>query len=64
MKLYTAFDLHSTNSYLAIINEKGERVFKKKLANDPEKILTVLKPFKRDVIGEYYKNKMGSGLEI
>ena len=51
MKLYTAFDLHSTNSYLAIINERGERVFKKKLTNDPEKILTVLKPFKRDVIG-------------
>ena len=51
MRLYTAFDLHSTNSYLAIINEKGERVFKRKLLNDPLKILTTLKPFKKDVVG-------------
>lgn len=51
MRLYTAFDLHSNNSYLAIITEKGERVFKKKLPNDPDKILSTLKPFKKDVVG-------------
>ena len=26
MKLYTAFDLHSHNSYLGIIDENGRRV--------------------------------------
>lgn len=51
MRLYTAFDLHSNNSYLAIINEKGERIFKRKLPNDPDKILNALKPFKKDVVG-------------
>jgi hypothetical protein len=38
MKLYAGFDLHSSNSYLAIIDEKGKRVFKKKLRNDPDLI--------------------------
>lgn len=34
MKLYSGIDLHSTNSYLAIIDAKGKRVFKEKLPND------------------------------
>lgn len=34
MKLYSGIDLHSTNSYLAIIDEGGKRVFKEKLPND------------------------------
>ena len=34
MKLYSGIDLHSTNSYLAIIDETGKRVFKEKLPND------------------------------
>ena len=50
-KLYTAFDLHSNNSYLAIINEKEKRVYKQKLPNDPEKILNALKPFKSSIEG-------------
>ena len=51
MKLYTAFDLHSNNSYLGIIDESGKRVFKKKLANDPTVIIEALKPFKKDISG-------------
>lgn len=51
MKLYTAFDLHSTNNYLAIIDKNGKRVFKKKMPNDPEEILTVLKPYKHNIVG-------------
>lgn len=51
MKLYTAFDLHSSNSYLAIIDKTGRRVYKKKLANDPESILESLKPYKKDIVG-------------
>lgn len=34
MKLYSGIDLHSTSSYLAIIDETGKRVFKEKLPND------------------------------
>jgi transposase len=51
MKLYAGFDLHSTNSYVGIIDENGRRVFKRKLRNDPELIVTVLNPFKNDIEG-------------
>jgi transposase len=34
MKLYSGIDLHSSNSYLAIIDESGKRIFKEKLPND------------------------------
>jgi len=51
MKLYTAFDLHSNNSYLGIIDENGKRIFKKKLRNDPAMIKETLKPFKTDIEG-------------
>jgi transposase len=34
MKLYSGIDLHSSSSYLAIIDEKGKRIFKEKLPND------------------------------
>lgn len=51
MRLYTAFDLHSNNSYLGIIDENGKRAFKKKLSNDPAVIIEALKPFQRDIAG-------------
>ena len=51
MKLYTGFDLHSSNSYLGIIDESGKRVFKKKLPNDPKVILGNLMPFKEAIVG-------------
>jgi transposase len=51
MKLYTSFDLHSNNSYLGIKDENGKPVFRKKLPNDPEVILNVLKPYKNDIVG-------------
>jgi len=34
MKLYSGIDLHSTNSYLAIIDKNGKRIFKETLPND------------------------------
>lgn len=34
MKLYSGIDLHSSNSYLAIIDENGKRIFKEKLPNE------------------------------
>ena len=51
MRLYTAFDLHSNNSYLGIIDESGKRIFKRKLANDPEVIINALLPFKENIVG-------------
>ena len=51
MRLYTGIDLHSSNSYLAIIDETGKRVFKKKVPNDPEQILSALAPYKDAIVG-------------
>jgi transposase len=51
MKLYGAIDLHSTNNYLAIIDEEDKRVFKKKSKNDSELILHHLKPYKDNLEG-------------
>jgi transposase len=51
MKLYTGFDLHSSNNYLAIVDEKGKRVYKRRLRNDPENILTALMPHKDNITG-------------
>ena len=51
MKLYTGFDLHSTNNYLAIIDARGKKVYKKKLRNDPENILAALIPHKDNIAG-------------
>ena len=51
MKMYAGFDLHSNNSYLGIIDENGRRVFKQKLRNEPELIVTVLNPYKSDIEG-------------
>jgi len=51
MKLYAAFDLHSSNSYVAVIDEGGKRILAKKLANDPEEILAALAPHKKRIAG-------------
>jgi len=49
MKLYTGFDLHSSNSYLGIIDEHGKRTFNRKLPNDPAVIVDTLRPFRNDI---------------
>lgn len=51
MKLYAGIDLHSTNNYLGIINERDKRVFGKKLPNDINTILHCLNPLKEDLVG-------------
>ncbi len=51
MKLYAAFDLHSSSSYLGIIDESGSRIFKKKLPNDPEVICKMLDPYRNEISG-------------
>lgn len=51
MGLYTAFDLHSNNSYVGIIDEDGKRVFRRKLQNNEGLMVKVLNPFKDDIEG-------------
>jgi len=51
MRLHAAFDLHGNNNFLAIIDGTGKRVFKKKLVNDPQLIVEVLKAYKKGIVG-------------
>ena len=51
MRLYAAFDLHSSNSYLGIVEENGKRKFKRRLRNQTELIRETLLPFKDDIVG-------------
>jgi transposase len=51
MKLYAAFDLHANNNFHAVMDQDGRRVFQKKLPNDLEVILGVLKPRQSEMVG-------------
>ncbi len=51
MRLYAGCDLHSSNTYLGIVDEDGKRAFKKKLSNDHEVILSTLAPYKDSMAG-------------
>lgn len=51
MKLYGAFDLHSSNNYLSVIDEQGKRVMEKKMSNDAEVIVKVLSPYRKKIAG-------------
>jgi transposase len=51
MKLYAAFDLHSSNSYLAVIDEEGKRQMQKKLPNDAAAVETALNPYRKKITG-------------
>ncbi len=46
MKLYGGIDLHSTNSVVAVTDEHDKVVYRKRLANDLNTILTVLEPYR------------------
>jgi transposase len=51
MGLFGGIDLHSNNGYYGIVDEKGKRVFKRRLLNEPKKILFALEPFREDLVG-------------
>jgi len=51
MKLYSGIDLHSSNSYLAIVDESGKRIFKEKLPNDMATISRALEPYRDGLTG-------------
>jgi transposase len=46
MKLYGGIDLHSTNSVVAVTDEHDKVVYRKRLPNDLNTILTVLEPYR------------------
>ena len=45
MQLYAGLDLHSTNTYIGILDQEFNRIFKKRVSNNLELILQTLKPF-------------------
>ena len=51
MQVYAGFDLHANNNYLGVVDKNGKKIFKKKLANDPEVILGTLDPLKDRLAG-------------
>lgn len=50
-KLYGAFDLHSSNSFLGISDEKDKRIYQKRLPNQPDIILAELEPYRTELVG-------------
>ena len=51
MDHYVGIDLHSNNSYIAIINNDNRRIFKKKLKNDLPTLLKILEPYNEQIKG-------------
>ena len=51
MKTYAGIDLHSSTNYLAVINEKDQRLFGKRLPNRLDAVLSALEPFKESLKG-------------
>jgi len=51
MKAYAGIDLHSSNNYVGIIDEKDKRLYQKRLPNRLEHILQALEPFKEFLEG-------------
>ena len=50
-QFYTGIDLHSTNSYIGIIDGHLNAVFEKRVKNDLRQIMSVLDPFKKAMQG-------------
>jgi transposase len=51
MKLYSGIDLHSTNSVVAVTDEQDRVVYRKRLPNDLETILSALEPYRESLEG-------------
>jgi hypothetical protein len=51
MELYSGLDLHSLNTYIAILNPDLERVFKKRVSNNLDLILETFQFFKDQLKG-------------
>ncbi len=51
MKTYAGIDLHSSNSYIGIINQKDKRLYSKRHDNILTHILKILKKYKKNLQG-------------
>ena len=51
MEVYAGLDLHSTNTYVAMIDKDNKVLYKQRHGNDVPTILSVLDPFKKDIQG-------------
>jgi transposase len=51
MEHFVGIDLHSTNSYIAIIDNDNKRVFKKKVKNELQNVLHVVEPYRKQIKG-------------
>jgi len=51
MKIYVGIDLHSNNSFMALINEENKVIYKKKLPNELAFLLEELKPYQNFIEG-------------
>jgi transposase len=51
MQLYAGIDLHASNNYMAVIDANGKKVFKKKVPNEAEVILSELGKYREEVLG-------------
>jgi len=51
MKAYAGIDLHSSNSFTAVINDQDQRLYGKRLPNRLETIVSALEPFKEGLKG-------------
>lgn len=51
MKLYGGIDLHSNNSVIILLDEEGREVIRKRVNNELPKILTLLRPYQKELTG-------------
>jgi len=51
MQLYAGLDLHSRSTFVGILDQDLNRVFKKRMPNDLQRILADLEPFKKQLKG-------------
>ena len=51
MKLYVGFDVHSSSSVVAVMDEGGKRIMKKKIRNEPELVVEALGPMQDEIVG-------------
>jgi len=51
MRTYSGIDLHSSNNYVGVIDDKDQRLYRKSLPNRLDTVLAALKPFKETLEG-------------
>jgi transposase len=51
MTVYVGIDLHSTNTYVAMIDAENKTLYKHRHRNDLSHIMSALDPYKGDIGG-------------